>query len=596
MDQVSVDEDLLDIARDCFHFVTKFFEPIDLSAAHIYHSALELCPLSSIVRRLYYHQSHVPLPRVVAGIPNSWDQRISISDTSESGPFTWSPCGQFVAAFVGGAVEIRDALSTELVSTFAEPGDYSDRGRALAYSPDGRSLAYLSDVLKIWDIQTGGEAKEIECNASSNCSVVWSLDGGTVGMTRDPTVHVYDLASGTIYSPGTLQSSDKLHLWAHDKSFRIMTTGWEGEVFTVEIFEVGSDLTKIESFHIKVWESYPQIKSFSPTTYRISTPRAIVDIRNSERLLYTTPQFTSQCFSPDGSLFAVSQPPTAVRVWKYDSGRYTPWREFPTPGRDSIKTFPLQFSPTSPSILGHCGGTLRVFRLDGPPAAAHPAPIAVLSPCATYMVAGREGGQTLTITNPHSQTTLQFIDTDMEIETLFLTANVLVVSDRKVLTAWRLTDEGLVAGVFGNRKADRSDSIWVVSVAPHKCPKFAVKGQTVAVKGDEKVIHAYHAGTGEILEPAQIPPLSRTDWYRDLSMYGGEHYLRHHNLKKLWDGSGSVWPGSWAPLRNGWVEDPEGKHRLWMPIEWRKPLAGGWHSNITAVSLRFYDRTVIVMF
>ena len=56
MNQVSRNEELLNTARDCFHFVTKFFEPISVSAAYIYHSALELSPLSSIIRRLYYHR------------------------------------------------------------------------------------------------------------------------------------------------------------------------------------------------------------------------------------------------------------------------------------------------------------------------------------------------------------------------------------------------------------------------------------------------------------------------------------------------------------------------------------------------------------
>ncbi|KAF9645947.1 hypothetical protein BDM02DRAFT_3062746, partial [Thelephora ganbajun] len=48
-----VHEELLDIARDYSHFVATFFEPISVSATHIYHSALELSPLSSIVRRRY---------------------------------------------------------------------------------------------------------------------------------------------------------------------------------------------------------------------------------------------------------------------------------------------------------------------------------------------------------------------------------------------------------------------------------------------------------------------------------------------------------------------------------------------------------------
>lgn len=42
-----------------------FFELICVSATHIYHSALELSPLSSVVRKLYYRRRSIPFPRVV---------------------------------------------------------------------------------------------------------------------------------------------------------------------------------------------------------------------------------------------------------------------------------------------------------------------------------------------------------------------------------------------------------------------------------------------------------------------------------------------------------------------------------------------------
>ena len=47
--QVARNEKLLKVARDYFDFVTKFFEVINVSATHIYHSALEPSPLSSII-------------------------------------------------------------------------------------------------------------------------------------------------------------------------------------------------------------------------------------------------------------------------------------------------------------------------------------------------------------------------------------------------------------------------------------------------------------------------------------------------------------------------------------------------------------------
>jgi len=145
--QVTGNEELLDTARDYFHFVTKFFDPISVSAIHVYHSALELSPLSSIVRRLYYHRRHTPFPRVVAGTADSWDQSIHLSGVSSYGSYTWSPCGRFVAALTYAGVEIRDAFSSELVSTLTESGTILNC--VLAYSPDGHSLARLSDTLVI---------------------------------------------------------------------------------------------------------------------------------------------------------------------------------------------------------------------------------------------------------------------------------------------------------------------------------------------------------------------------------------------------------------------------------------------------------------
>ena len=129
---------LLYIVKDSFHFVTKFFEPINVSAIHIYHSALELCPMSSIVRGHYYDWCSriTRLPRVVVGTPGSWDPTISVSSKCyEYESCTWSPCGRFVAAQVANVVEIRNQFTFEL-PTVLQPTDTTHRLTGpLAYSP-----------------------------------------------------------------------------------------------------------------------------------------------------------------------------------------------------------------------------------------------------------------------------------------------------------------------------------------------------------------------------------------------------------------------------------------------------------------------------
>ena len=395
VDQVSGDEELLDTARDCFRFVTTYFEPINVSAVHVYHSALELSPLSSIVRRLYYHRRHTPFPRVVAGTQGSWDQ---CSTTSHGGnvdyrPFTWSPCGQFLAVNYRGATEIRDPLTSELLSTLRPTEPVCRPIHTLAYSPDGRSLAALSHTsFIIWDIQTGGVAKEVECDALTDLPLVWSLDGRAIGIIHRDTEHnfsvcVYDVESGPVQFYHALQSNDAPHIWAYRESFRIMTTGWAGQTLNIDISEVGSVLTKIESFRARSlhFGAEIRIESFSPTTYRLAVlvdgQFGVFDIRNWECLLlywHVWGRSNPCCFSSDGSLFAstlsVDNASTlsvdnCVQIWKYGSSQYTTWGKFPTQRVDAS----LRFSPDLSAIAGWFWDLLRVWRLDGPPAGSYPA-------------------------------------------------------------------------------------------------------------------------------------------------------------------------------------------------------------------------------
>jgi len=142
--QVLEDVDtLLDTATDCLRFVTEFFEVISQSAPHIYHSALRLVPRSSIIRKLYSQQIHPPMPRVVTGIPMSWDScTASASVASEVGLAVWSPCGQFVAVCFEVGIEVRDPNTLEILSTLKAPlSDVEATPCSLCFSPDGRLLA-----------------------------------------------------------------------------------------------------------------------------------------------------------------------------------------------------------------------------------------------------------------------------------------------------------------------------------------------------------------------------------------------------------------------------------------------------------------------
>ena len=676
INQVSRNKKLLDTTRDFFQFVIEFFEPINASATHIYHSALALSPPSSIVQRLYYHQHHTPLPSVVVGSWDSWDQGIAIEGTGGEGSYdsyTWSPCGQFVATHAKEVdqglqiVEIRDGLTLELLSTLTAPDDHpiptyfrntyslapvhhtlystlatpdpslgdgstgSPGGHSIpplpstslptptipntyliggpTYSPDGCFLASVSCTsLIIWDIQTGGVSKEIKHSIGIDVSLVWSLDGGTIGtIFYDKssgiwTVNTCDIASGTTPSSITLQSTDKPYLWAHNTSFHVMATGRDGQTLTINIFVVGSVLTKLESFQINLWTptrwlrsshqspSY-KIKSFSPTTCHISIDMGhsfvILDVQSSECLLMQDGQFSSGCFSADGSLFtAYWDRDNHIHIWKRSPAHYTFWRKFPLQ-EPYHHTSPLHFSPTMLSILGGFPdtNTLQVWRLDGPlPITPSNSPMLFAAPhcCATYVATCHKGKSIVTTINLLPQTHPHFIDTDMEIEMLALTGNVLLVVDSAAIVAWRLTEEGAVDGVFGNQRANYGNKIWTIPRSSY--PLFSIEDQAVFIKQKQTIIHIYCMETGELL-PAQTAPPSHGHWHfhhlDDLCQ--GRHHLHHHQPNEHGSHSEDNWPHLESAIPQGWVKDPEGKHWLWIPVKWRNlDYRVGWlHSTRT---------------
>jgi len=551
---------------------------------------------------LYHHRRIARSPKVVIGTPDSWEPTIATSGDYQL--CTWSPCGQFIAAWTKQAVEIRNQLTLELITILRPTEVIPDiMFSRLAYSPDGRFIACASNTgIIIWDIQTGGVAKEIQHRAHQ-ISQVWSSDGGTICTIEwdkdlGGIVHIHDISSGTTSSPGTLQSYRSPYLWVDDKSFWIITMRHSED--GVDIFKVGSTLTKIRSFNFSP-SFKAEIGSFSPTTHRVSISRLnvlrIFDIQNSRLLLDTTGVYLSysHCFSPDGSLFAASQG-DGLQTWEYASGRYTRWREF----RCQDFLGPL-FSPTSSSILGRSRGFLQVLRLHELPTTPeiHHPQLVGLSRSGTHVATAHKRGETVTITDLLARTPPQFIDTNVEIEDLFLTGNVLLVagSEETVarllaeeglpagsgeFVAWLLTEEGLVDGVIGDRRVGRSDSIWTKSRLNHYKPKLG--GQVGVIEFYSGGSLVYHTETGEVLDPTQAPPAYGSHWY-------------YNNIPQRDTPPEDAWQNSRDTLREGWVKDPEGKHRMWVPVEWRERWnPEDWHHDATTQFSYIRGRHVLIRF
>ena len=630
--QVAGDPQLLDTARDYFHFATTFFELIDTSATHIYHSALELSPMLSIVRKFYYHQRPHPSPRVVIGIQDSWDPTAVSTKHSYHLSSTWSPCGQFVAASAREAVEIRDAITLELLSTLQSTEAATSFRRGLAYSPDGRSLASCSNTsIMIWDTQTGGVVKEIECEVTGDgLELVWSSDGKTIG-TMSPrvlgtlSVHTYEVTSGARQSSSTVQSTRDGHLWAHDKSFRVMTRAGDHKSWTINIHDVGSALTKAEQFPFR---SHFAVGVFSPTTYRISVSVTgnndrdqkllVLDVRTSEVLLQETGRYWKDSFSPDGSVF-LAFAGDYLPIWRYISGRYIRWREI------RQASMSLQISPTLSSVLGHAGTLLHVLHLGYSPAplaigsviTTRSRPLDAFSPYGAFIATVQRQESTVTITNLHSQnpSPSQFIDTELEISAMVLTGNVLLVKGSDTVVAWLLTGEEVAGTIPNGRRVGRNDSLWDISPRAYASfwarllqreggdggdddvLEFSVEGDIAAIRHNGEVIRVYRTRTGEILEPDTTPLRPECTWYRFHNSHRDDCEIYRRDLRKHREPLECGWPISQTTLREGWVKDSEGKHRLWLHARWR--TTGNdvvWLDKVTTLRLKNSFELIIVKF
>jgi len=180
--------------------------------------------------------------------------------------------------------------------------------------------------------------------------------------------------------------------------------------------------------------------------------------------------------------------------------------------------------------------------------------LAALSRCGSYVAVHNGGSSTVTITNLLSQTPSHIISAGPGMISNFaLTGNILLVQNHHGLTAWRLTSPGRVL-------------------------KFLVKRETVVIKNEfGDVIHVYHQGAGEVLDPVRAISHHSRSWLDLWQLNSGSHNLRIELQE------------------TGWVKDPEGKHRMWLPVEWRGREVG-WSCDSKALRLDDYAGTVVIKF
>ena len=453
----------LDLVRECSRFVSAFFDVINLSAPHIYHSALSLSPSTSVIRRLY-KQYAMPLARVVRGLSLSWELAVAtvyvgpgVTPRSGRTPpprVIWSPCSKFIAASTTESVKILDAVTLNQLSTFKHPLDYSH----FSFSPDSRSLAlFTSSELISWDVQTGGRLSEILPKPGERSpdvtSFTYSQDGKMVAVAGYKHFYTFDLPSSTRLGPLPVPDGRLvLPIWTCDEYLRFAIihpgsiTIWEVE------FTLKHPPTQLESFSIpdEVVDGHNFL--FLPILYRLAfTLRDTIQVRDvkASKLLLKSKRvpdsYPTHSFSSDGCFFAFTT--GEVHVWKESPAGYALHQQFHPLLDDLERPF---LSPNGRSIIFPFDGTINLWHTSDqtlsppiPPTEEHHPQhhfLLAFSPNEKSAAFAQLYGNVVTILDLRSGGLRLTINTDMEVNCLGVAEDTVVVADEGMVVTWNLPD------------------------------------------------------------------------------------------------------------------------------------------------------------
>jgi WD40 repeat protein len=275
------DASLLAIVKDCERFILRFFDVMELSATHIYESALPLSPSSSLVRALYQDQVSMDVRFCV--IEDVWDACIrTIRPQSKAICVAFSHRDDLIAVGEGHVVEIFEAATGRRRATLTT--NYNVH--ALTFSPDDNILVTGSgDQIHVWDLQTGGLVGSVEEHVHHLHSIIFSPCGNmfTTRSTMDDISRIWNTFS--LDYQGVLEGHS-----GHVRAICWLASG-------IQVITQSSD-----DIAATVWSV--------SNAYRCS-PRLTI---------LTGGEVESVAFSPEFSLIAAACPDEKVKVFDAETG------------------------------------------------------------------------------------------------------------------------------------------------------------------------------------------------------------------------------------------------------------------------------------
>ena len=343
----------LNLVEDYIRFVIAFFEIINTSAPHIYHSALHLSPRTSITHKM--HKKHAsPFVRVVQGMPNSWERVVATANLDNILlDAVWSPCNRFIAITKVGSVELLDAVTLDRLRVFeTAPATHKQR---LGFSPGSRFLTLcMGEKIISWDLQTGGPLGATPSGLGHGdvapISFKHSKDGKVVavackshvrhaiGDKYDTFVYTYDLLSGERVGSHRVPEGWMIYpIWTYDEYLRLATI--DPRSIRIWQFSFTSEDPPVEVTSLPVPDGITDADHFLflPTLSRLAFILGgtiqVWDLKTQLLLLESEltpdPKVAWQLldppwgsFSSDGYFFAYANTAGEVCIWKESPAGY----------------------------------------------------------------------------------------------------------------------------------------------------------------------------------------------------------------------------------------------------------------------------------
>ena len=366
----------LNLVEDYVRFVIAFFEIINTSAPHIYHSALPLSPRTSIIHEMYKKHAS-PLVRVVQGMLDSWERVVA---TAHFGGFlfnaVWSPCNRFIAVTKARSVELVDVVTLDLLRVF-ETGDATHK-QQLGFSPDSHFLTLCTgEKFVSWDLRTGGPPgttpSRLNDRYTAPISFTHSKDGKVVAVAYKSKINYHPLFDGeydTFIITYDLLSRERLGscgvtegrmiypIWTHDGYLRLATINPESIRIWQSSFTLEHPPVEVMSLPVPDGitdaDQFLFLPSLSRLAFALGDTIQVWDLKSLKLLLksalnpnlYDTP---SGSFSSDGRFFAHTNTAGEVCVWKESPAGYLLHQRLPF--FTSTSSPGPQLSPNGKSII-----------------------------------------------------------------------------------------------------------------------------------------------------------------------------------------------------------------------------------------------------